>query len=236
MAQVSEQVATAEVDASAGVSDPFWRQLDIFDPKRFSVPVTVIGAGAIGSFAVLALTKMGVRDVTVWDGDTVSEHNLPNQFFRVADVGRKKVEALAEIVRAFNGVEISPRAEMFDGLEAPRGIVISAVDSMAARSRIWAALRNNPWVTWYVDARMGGEVYCRYVVRVGDAEQRTRYEATLYSDASAVPQRCTAKAIMYNVLGVAGDVAAAVKAIATQASVTFQVDRDAARGMVLLTA
>ena len=59
----------------------YWRQTDIVDADRLAeLPVTVIGAGATGSFITLALAKMGVRHITVYDDDTVEEHNLPNQF------------------------------------------------------------------------------------------------------------------------------------------------------------
>src|SRR5207244_2270936 len=72
----------------------FWRQLDLLPLERLDVPVTVIGAGAVGSFVTLTLAKMGLRDLTVFDDDVVDVHNLPNQFYRLTDLGRPKVEAL----------------------------------------------------------------------------------------------------------------------------------------------
>ena len=74
----------------------YHRQLDILDPKSMDVPVTIIGAGATGSFTALSLAKMGIRNITIYDFDTVEEHNLPNQFYRQCDLGKRKVEALRE--------------------------------------------------------------------------------------------------------------------------------------------
>ncbi len=91
----------------------YHRQLDILDPKLMSVPVVVIGAGATGSFAALSLAKMGVRNITVYDFDTVEEHNLPNQFYRQCDIGKPKVIALQEIIAQFEGIQITAKNEKY---------------------------------------------------------------------------------------------------------------------------
>ncbi len=83
----------------------FHRQLDVLDvPRLARTPITVIGAGAVGSFTVLALAKCGAECITVYDDDTVESHNLPNQWYRLTDLGRPKVEALRELVREMTGV------------------------------------------------------------------------------------------------------------------------------------
>ena len=45
----------------------FLRQMDICPPEKLQFPITVIGAGAIGSASVLTLAKMGCGNITVWD-------------------------------------------------------------------------------------------------------------------------------------------------------------------------
>ena len=77
----------------------YWRQLDLCPPDKLASPITVIGAGAIGSAAVVTLAKMGCSDITVWDEDVLAEHNVPNQMCLVDRVGQPKVDALAELVR-----------------------------------------------------------------------------------------------------------------------------------------
>src|SRR3954469_26048634 len=82
------------------------RQLDIADPDRLSgVPVTIIGAGGIGSFTGQFLAKMGVTDLTVYDFDSVEDHNLPNQLYPVEALGTPKSKALGEEIRRLVGDE-----------------------------------------------------------------------------------------------------------------------------------
>ena len=98
------------------MSSLYLRQQDIVDqPRLASTPITVIGAGAIGSFVVLGLAKSGALDITVWDHDSVAVHNLSNQWFRPSDVGRLKVDALGELVAEMTGTEVSTVPAAFDG-------------------------------------------------------------------------------------------------------------------------
>ncbi len=189
----------------------FWRQLDIVSESELQIPITVIGAGGIGSPVCLALAKMGCGQLAVYDDDTVEMHNLPNQLYRIADLGKPKVAALAEIVQAFTGTAIATHAERVDG-QRLAGLIVSGVDSMAARRQIWEqTVRYKPGVRLYIDARMGAEVCRIYTVRPVDPDDVRLYEATLYSDDEAEDEPCTARSIIYNVLPVAGLVANQVK-------------------------
>lgn len=192
-----------------------WRQTDIVDSSRLSVPITLIGSGGIGSYVASALAKMGVTDLTVYDPDFVEDHNLPNQNYRLKDVGRPKVEALAEILSDFAGLVIKPHVAPFPLTTAPKGIVITAVDSMEARSAIWAsAIKNNFQLRAYFEARMGAEQGRVYTLtNVVDPRQVAYYEQTLYTDAEAASEPCSARAVAYNVFYLAGDLVSRVKKV-----------------------
>lgn len=192
----------------------FWRQLDICSPQELRFPITVIGAGGIGSPAVLALAKMGASDLKVFDGDLVETHNIPNQFYRLEDVGSSKVKALQEIVDDFTGAQIGVREERFEGNQALRGIVIGAVDSMVSRSAVWKGVRHNPNSLLLIDARMGAEVCLIYTIRPNRPADITFYESTLYTDEEAVSAPCTERAIIYNTLMIASLVLNQVKKFA----------------------
>lgn len=193
----------------------YWRQLDLVTPEQLAVPITVVGVGGIGSPTALALAKMGCSNLTVYDPDVVEPHNLPNQFYRLQDVGRAKVHAIRELIKAFTGLEVVAVQETVQA-QRLHGVVISAVDSMAARQAIWReAIRFRASVQLYVDARMGAEVCRIYSVRPTDPEDVRAYEQTLYTDDQATPESCTAQAIIYNVLTVAGLIANQVKKYAT---------------------
>ena len=107
----------------------YTRQRDWFDPDKVSASVTIVGCGGIGSFAALALAKLGVQHLTLVDPDTVDEHNIPNQLYRPTDQGITKVAALALGIREQTGREpIGIAARLQEGVPLS-DVVISALDS-----------------------------------------------------------------------------------------------------------
>ena len=186
------------------------RQLDLLPIDTLDAPITVIGAGAVGSFTTLTLAKMGCTNLTVFDDDVIDAHNLPNQFYRLDDLGRPKVEALAELVHASEGVELRAVPRRFEGARLS-GIVVGAVDSMASRRLIWDAVYFNPDVRLLVDARMGGLVSIVRPVHPLRPSEARAYERTLHSDDDAMPEPCSARAILFTVLAIASTVARLVR-------------------------
>ncbi|MCC6177324.1 MAG: ThiF family adenylyltransferase [Chloroflexi bacterium] len=197
------------------MSVDYWRQTDLVTPEHLRWPVAVVGVGGIGSPTTLALAKMGCRRLSIYDPDTVEPHNLPSQLYRLDDVGRPKVEALAEVVRAFTSAEVRPVQERVAG---PRldGIVVAAVDSMASREAIWReSVRYRAAIPLFVDARMGAQVCRLLTIRPTDPDDVRFYESTLYTDEAALDEPCTAQAIVYTTFGVAALVASQVRRFVT---------------------
>ena len=65
--------------------------------------VLVVGAGGIGSAALLYLAAAGVGRLGLVDGDAVEVSNLQRQvLYRSADLGRRKVASAAESLAALN--------------------------------------------------------------------------------------------------------------------------------------
>lgn len=200
---------------TAGQPMEFLRQLDLVSPDTLDVPIHLIGCGGIGSFAALVLSKMGVQQLHLYDPDAIEEHNLPNQLFRLRDVGRYKIEALQEILEEF----ARPPAEVQPvEVEARRmtGVVISGVDSMRARKAIWLrSIRYRAGILRYLDARMGAEVARIYAVNPTDPADIRFYEKTLYDDEEAEVLPCTAAAIIYSGFAIASLIGNLVKRLAT---------------------
>ena len=205
----------------------FHRQLDVLDvPRLARTPITVIGAGAVGSFTVLALAKCGATDITVWDDDGVESHNLPNQWYRLADLGRPKVQALKALVLEMTGVEIEIVQERFQGKKATE-VTICAVDSMDVRIALWRQLHPRP--SMYIDARMGAEV--GKVLCVGAFG--TWYEETLHPSSEAFRAPCTARATMYCASGLAAFIAAQVANYASDRPTREEMTIDFRNGLIL---
>jgi hypothetical protein len=190
----------------------YWRQLDIVKPEEFP-HVTVVGVGGIGSFTVLALAKMGVQHMTVYDPDTVENHNVPNQLYRISDIGALKARAISQVCEQFTGyfpacfnVKIAR-----DSAPSLSSIVVSGVDSMAARKEIWELVKYQVSVPLYVEARMGAEVMRIHSVHPCDPDEVKWYETTLYDDAQALQEPCTARAIIYTGFAIAAFIASQVK-------------------------
>ena len=176
----------------------YQRQIGIFNPSHYQTPITIIGVGAVGSFVALALAKMGIKEIEVYDGDIVSEHNLPNQFYRLDDIGKPKVSALGGIIKEFSGIDIKTHNQNYAG-EPLKGMVLMAVDSMDIRRAIWLHIRRQPLIEFMIDIRMGGEVAWLFAIKPG--LDREFYENNLYPSKDAFQAPCSARSIIYTVLG-----------------------------------
>lgn len=105
--------------------------------------VTVVGAGGLGSPALLYLAGAGVGHITVVDSDQVAYVNLHRQvIFEAGQVGRPKAQVAAERLRALNpSIRIEARALHLDNdnaLDILSGsdLVIDATDNLPVRHAI----------------------------------------------------------------------------------------------------
>lgn len=174
-------------------------QLGFFDPLEYATPIHVIGAGGIGSAVAVQLGKLGVRELHVWDEDVVEGKNIPGQLpYRPSDIGRPKVEALsAYFVRQEMETRVFAHREMVGPNTDLRGLVISGVDSMAARIDIWEAVRDNPFVPLYIDGRVGGEYLQLLTVDPIDPDSAASYARWLFDDNDDPELECSMRAVCF---------------------------------------
>lgn len=189
------------------------RQVSIFDPNQEENQwnILIVGAGTIGSWVTLALTKLGLQKIHLVDFDKVESHNISNQVPGYKYIGSFKALAMKEICEQELST-ITPHVRKFpsDNIEDKFPmrplIVISAVDSMESRKQIWNWVNNQvPAINYFIDGRMGGQVIKVYSFNPLQISQYLEYEKTLHSDkietenkevreASEVP--CTARSIV----------------------------------------
>jgi len=195
----------------------YLRQADLVDVGTLrDSTITIIGAGAVGSFTILTLAKMGVGHVEVYDNDGINDHNLPNQFFRIQDIDQHKVHALRNIVLEFSDAEIRPFNELYNSQLLAQTVIV-ATDTMSSRRIVWEQFNNQLQCSHYIEARMGAELGRIYTISKKDGkiadEDINFYESVLVSDNTIIPLRCTARAIIYNVLMIASLICRSYKGI-----------------------
>lgn len=173
-------------------------QHKIFAPDS-ARPVTLIGAGSVGSEVARQLTKIGVTDLAVYDDDFVESHNIPMSCYRVKDIGRPKVEALEEVIEEQSGIRIRTVKERFGSEHAPlTGSVVACVDSLEARRDIWENVKFRPDVDILIDTRVVSELVWVFAVHPCDPEDIEYYEHHVsYTSKEAAPPMCGSHGIIY---------------------------------------
>ncbi|QHK19673.1 molybdopterin-synthase adenylyltransferase MoeB [Pseudarthrobacter psychrotolerans] len=128
--------------------------------------VLVIGAGGLGSPALLYLAAAGVGTLGIVDDDHVDLSNLQRQVIHgVADVGRPKIESARDAIAALNPlVEVrlhNVRLDASNALElfADYDLILDGADNFATRYLVndAAAILGKPYV-WGSIFRFDGQV------------------------------------------------------------------------------
>ncbi len=128
--------------------------------------VLVVGAGGLGSPALLYLAAAGVGTLGIVDFDVVDESNLQRQVIHgVSDLGRPKAESARDSVREINPhVEVVLHTERLDSDNAldvfrPYDLVLDGTDNFATRYLVNDAcvLLGKPYV-WGSIFRFEGQV------------------------------------------------------------------------------
>lgn len=76
---------------------------DIYE-KLINSRVAIAGLGGLGSNVAIALARAGIGKLFLVDFDTVDITNLNRQQYFTEDIGRKKTEALSDIIKKINPV------------------------------------------------------------------------------------------------------------------------------------
>ncbi len=111
-----------------------------------SAVVGIAGAGGLGSNCAMHLVRAGVKKLVIADFDVVGESNLNRQFFFRDQLGRKKVDALAENLRRIEpdlsldlrDVRLAP--DNIDWTFSGCSVIVEAFDSADAKAMLLHAL------------------------------------------------------------------------------------------------
>jgi molybdopterin/thiamine biosynthesis adenylyltransferase len=114
-----------------------------------SVPITLCGAGAIGSILADNLARQGFRLAKVIDRDRVEEHNVGTQLYGESEIGARKVEVLRNRLFRAVGAEIEAVSKELTERNAASllkgsGLVIDTFDNSASRQLVQDQSREIP--------------------------------------------------------------------------------------------
>jgi len=209
-------------DTSSRFSGFSWADKDII--KSLS-PITVVGAGGIGSWFTLLASRVGYK-IVIYDNDIVERHNIGGQLYYTKSIMRKKVDTLSRIIQDF-----SPQGEVLpvdvfvdENTLINTKIIISAVDNMKARNIIYNSFTNHLQEAFndgytisenglylehsdgynlaclFIDGRLLAEQFQVYAVT---PKSLSRYAETLFSDDELEEEACSIKQTSHFAAGIA---------------------------------
>jgi adenylyltransferase/sulfurtransferase len=180
----------------------------------------VVGAGGLGSAALLYLASSGMGRITVCDGDRVDLTNLQRQIVHRHDsIGKPKASSAAATLAAVNpeirieALEERAGAERLAALVRGADVVLDCSDNFATRhalNRACVAARK-PLVSG-AGIRFDGQVAVFDLRR----EEAPCYHCLFAEDANAEEERCATMGVFAPLVGVIGTLQAleAIKLVA----------------------
>ncbi|MCS3902078.1 adenylyltransferase/sulfurtransferase [Methylohalomonas lacus] len=171
----------------------------------------VIGMGGLGAAAAMYLAAAGAGRLTIVDDDDVELSNLQRQIiYATADIGRPKVEAAAERLRAMNPeIAVTPINARLDetaltAAVADADLVVDCCDNFQTRFMINRACQQHlrPLVS-------AAAIRFEAQISVFDPRQPdSPCYRCLYTDEAAVAETCTANGVIAPLLGIVGSIQA----------------------------
>lgn len=171
--------------------------------------ILLIGAGGIGSWTALALSRIEHR-LTIIDPDMVDTTNVEGgQMYRVGDVGEHKVNAVLAICREFGcNNRLTVVADRFTPEKGTFPITIMGVDNMVARRdgfETWSTTFGDNKEALFIDGRLLMETCEVFTIKGGDLGAIKEYkEKWLFKDSEVEDLDCTNKQSTFAAMTIAG--------------------------------
>ncbi len=142
---IPSATSSRQLASDNGLQERYSRQMMLDEvgfegqQKLFDSSVAVVGAGGLGSPAILYLAAAGVGRITIIDHDQVSLSNLQRQIlFGAEQIGEKKTTAASQRIRQLNpNVQITGHSEQIRpqnvSLLSEHDFVVEATDSLSSK-------------------------------------------------------------------------------------------------------
>jgi molybdopterin/thiamine biosynthesis adenylyltransferase len=172
------------------------RHLTMFDPTVWGDRrVDILGLGASGSMTAQLVARLGVQNLHLHDHDVIGDHNIANQMYPMAAIGRGKAETCRDLLKAATGIEPTIHGKCegpAQSIEDELGdIVFLCLDSMSARAGVVKdRLRMKPTTQLVIDPRMGVEEFRVYNFCPYRMSEVRAWEATITDDSETQENAC----------------------------------------------
>ena len=175
--------------------------------------IVLAGIGGIGSYSALLLARMKPKALFLYDDDEVETVNMAGQLYSINDVGKKKVDALADICSSFalyDSVFAIP--EKFTLESEASDIMICGFDNMKARNLYYHKWLNHINLLdddrkkhcLFLDGRLAAEEFQVFCITGDDTYSQELYRTKyLFDDEQADATVCSYKQTSYmaNMIG-----------------------------------
>ncbi|RXJ98871.1 tRNA cyclic N6-threonylcarbamoyladenosine(37) synthase TcdA [Arcobacter sp. CECT 8986] len=102
--------------------------------KFQNAKIILLGVGGVGSFALDALYRTGITDITIVDFDTYEESNLNRQMGSEGNIGEVKVDALAKKYPKVTPIHVKITKEWIDNFDfSSYDYILDAIDDVTPK-------------------------------------------------------------------------------------------------------
>lgn len=169
--------------------------------------IILAGCGGIGSWTILQLARMNPAALFMYDDDVVEQANMSGQLYCQDDIGKAKVDAMADMVKSYTTMRnIYAIKDKFTTNSEAGDVMICGFDNMEARRIFFVAWHNYVMTKskeerhkcLFLDGRLSINTLQVFCI-TGDnnwaiAEYADKY---LFTDAEAEETQCSLKQTTY---------------------------------------
>lgn len=169
--------------------------------------IIVAGIGGIGSNVAFQLARMVPANLTLYDDDNVEMVNMAGQLYSYNDIGKYKVNAMADMIYNYTSMkQVLAVQNKFTLDKEPGDIMICGFDNMVARRvffKAWLNHISNKSVEerakcLYLDGRLSMDTLQVLCIRGDDQYNIDRYKREfLFTDYEADATVCSMKQTTY---------------------------------------
>ena len=171
------------------------------------IKITLVGAGGIGSWTALLLSRLSPYKINIYDYDTIEPENLAGQLYSSRQIGLLKSAAISQILYYFTNnnhtTYMGLRGRLGDDIALfdikNTHILITGLDNMSSRNTAFNIFTKKldsqgDKTEFLIDGRLSADKLQIFCIHREDKQNLDLYNREyLFSDTEAEPTVCTYK-------------------------------------------